>query len=354
MALAVVAPVLIAWGAWSLMGRVTVYEVTEQARLETSSAAHPVAALVGGRVAETHLAIGREVRRGDVLVVIDSEAERLALREHQVRRDGLLARLEALRREIEVEHEGLAARHESLADAVEEARARSAEAVARIGLARQQGEVEAGHAAARAADRATRRVALDRTVEELDRRAHLAKLEGDAVALRGDVANEEATIRRLEHDLVLRTVRAPVSGRVGEVSDGFRVGSVLRPAERLGAIVPPGAPRAVALFPASAVGRLRPGQPARLRLEGYAWTQYGTIPATVADAANEPSGGRIRVELTLTAGVPTRIPLGHGLPGSAEVAIERVSPAVLVLRAAGQAMAIRRVSARRGDARGHP
>src|SRR5262249_12012498 len=114
---------------------------------------------------------------------------------------------------------------------------------------------------------------------------------------------------------------------------------VVRPAEKLGAIVPPGSPRAVAWFPASAVGRLHPGQPVRLRLHGFPWTQYGTLTATVASAGNEPSDGRVRVELTLDQQQDAAIPLEHGLTGAAEVEVERVAPLVLGLRAAGQLLA---------------
>jgi len=95
----------------------------------------------------------------------------------------------------------------------------------------------------------------------------------------------------------------------------------------------------VAAFPAAAVGRIRPGQPARVRLEGFTWKQYGALAATVADVGNAPNAGRIRVELVLAPGRASPIPLGHGLPGSAEVEVERVSPAVLALRAAGQYLA---------------
>src|SRR5262249_31582928 len=147
-------------------------------------------------------------------------------------------------------------------------------------------------------------------------------------------------IRRLEADMELRNLRAPVSGRVGEVGD-FHVGAVVRPAEKLGAIVPPGLPRAVALFPVAAVGRLCPGQPARLRLHGFPWTQYGTLTATIAHVGNEPSDGRVRVELTLDPQQDAAIPLEHGLPGTAEVEVERVAPLVLGLRAAGQLLAPR-------------
>jgi membrane fusion protein (multidrug efflux system) len=136
-----------------------------------------------------------------------------------------------------------------------------------------------------------------------------------------------------------------VAGRVGEAAE-FRVGSVVRPADRLGAIVPTGEPRGVALFPAAAVGRIRPGQVARLRLDGFPWAQYGTLPATVTDVGNEPTSGLIRVEFALAPDPDSAIVVEHGLPGSAEVEVEHVSPAVLVLRAAGQYVAGRRTSDR--------
>jgi membrane fusion protein (multidrug efflux system) len=69
------------------------------------------------------------------------------------------------------------------------------------------------------------------------------------------------------------------------------------------------------------------------------------MPATVTEVGNEASeanDGRIRVELSLDSGAASSIPLGHGLPGSAEVEVERVSPAILVLRAAGQFLGTKR------------
>ena len=99
----------------------------------------------------------------------------------------------------------------------------------------------------------------------------------------------------------------------------------------------------MAYFPVSGVGRIRQGQRARLRLDGFPWTQYGTLQATVADAASEPSGGRVRVELVLQPDPQSAIPLEHGITGSAEVEAERLSPFALVLRAAGKLLAPRRL-----------
>jgi membrane fusion protein (multidrug efflux system) len=120
------------------------------------------------------------------------------------------------------------------------------------------------------------------------------------------------------------------------------VGSVVQAAEKLGSIVPPGEPRVVTQFPVASVGRLRPGQSARLRLEGFPWTQYGMVGARVAEVGNEASAGLIRVEFLLGPDQTVPVPLEHGLPCSAEVEVEQVSPAVLVLRAAGQLLATRR------------
>ena len=84
------------------------------------------------------------------------------------------------------------------------------------------------------------------------------------------------------------------------------------------------------------MGRIQTGQRARLRLEGFPWTEYGGVSATVSNVAGEPRSGRVRVELAVNPDPASSIPLQHGLPGTIEVEVERVSPAVLLLRAAGR------------------
>jgi membrane fusion protein (multidrug efflux system) len=105
----------------------------------------------------------------------------------------------------------------------------------------------------------------------------------------------------------------------------------------LGAIIPAGTLKVVAQFdPAAALGRVHEGQRARVRLDGFPWAQFGTVNATVATVANEVRDGTVRVDLTLLAGPP--VPLQHGLPGKVEVEIEKISPAALLLRVAGQSL----------------
>jgi multidrug resistance efflux pump len=366
---------LVAWAAWFLFGQVTVYEVTDQARLEVQSAAHPVAALVTGQIVQTRLAIGREVTEGEVLVVFDAEAEGRALREKQTRRAALVEKRAALRRQMQTDQEALDVEEKGRVLALEESRAQVAKAEAAARFAEREVEILAplcartivsdlefrkakaaaamNRAVVRSQALAVSRLEQDRLVQAIDRQAQLAKLEREAVDLEKEAEIEEAAIGRLEHDLELRRIRAPVSGRVGEVG-AYPVGAVVRAAEKLAAIVPPGEPRAVAWFPVTAVGRLQGGQAARLRLSGFPWTQYGTLPATVTEVGNEARDGRIRVECSLDAAAVSSIPMEHGLPGSAEVALERVTPAVLVLRAAGQFLGVQRPVEAGGSERVEP
>jgi multidrug resistance efflux pump len=344
--------------AWFLAARVPVHEVSADARLEVEAAAHPVAALVDGRVIATNLAIGRDVRAGEVLVVLDAEPERLAIRERRARRDGLVAELEAHRKQTAAEREVAAAHQAARTAAIGELRAKAEEAEARAKFAdlqlnhlsalrargavaqeeydRARAEAEALRAGVRTNRLAMERLEWERAIQQAGRRARITALEAAEVELRGEIATEEAAILRLEHTVDLRQIQAPLSERVGEVTPEFRLGSVARAGERLGAIVPPGVSRGVALFPAAAVGRIRPEQPARQRLHGFPWTQYGTGPDRVSRVGDEARGGLIRVELELRPDPRSPIPVAHGLPGTVEVEVEQVTPAVLVLRTAGR------------------
>ena len=114
----------------------------------------------------------------------------------------------------------------------------------------------------------------------------------------------------------------------------------MREGEKLGAIVPDGKLAVIAQFPPpAALGRVRSGQAARLRLQGFPWMQYGSVNATVTRVAGEVRDNSVRVELAVAGPSPGAIPLQHGLPGSVEVEVERVTPAELLLRSAGRMLA---------------
>jgi membrane fusion protein (multidrug efflux system) len=346
------------WGAWMGLARVPVYEVSQLARLEVDRAVHPVAAPLAGRVVATHLAVGREVQAGDVLVELDADAQRLQQQEQRVRLAALAARLTALRTEVAAEEDAGRAEGQAAQAAREEAQARlreaevvlrpaeeEAEIYARLharGLAPQldllriRAEVQKRRAAVETLRLAVRRLDSDQQTKARDRTARLERLNREVTQLDGDRHTAAATLERLAHDIDQRRLRAPAAGRLAEAAD-LRSGAVVREGDTLAAILPPGALKVVAHFlPPGALGRLQPGQPARLRLTGFPWTQYGSVAATVASVADEARDGRIRVELSLLPDPASPIPLQHGLPGSVEVEVTRVSPATLVLHAVGK------------------
>ena len=91
-------------------------------------------------------------------------------------------------------------------------------------------------------------------------------------------------------------------------------------------------------FSPAVQGRIQPGQMARLRLDSYPWLQYGTVPAMVTTVPRAPREGWLAVRLNITADPPSPIVLDYGMTGAVEVAVEEVSPAELLLRAAGRGL----------------
>jgi multidrug resistance efflux pump len=359
--LALVALLLGAWMVWFFVARVSVYAVTNKAGLEVDRAAHSVQSAVSGRVVATHLVLDQEVKAGDVLVELDSGAQHFQLTEEQTQRAGANPQIHSREEEIASEEQALEHDQQSAKDALEEARAHYREAEAAAQFAQAESErlrkmYNAGVVAEldlnrSVADSQQRRAAADslhygvvrlegeQLTRTNERKAHIEQLTSELNKLRSDQATAGVTIQRLEEEVDRRWIRAPVDGKLGEVAP-LRIGMVVHEGEKLAAVVPAGKLRVVANFdPPAALGRIRPGQHARLRLEGFPWAQYGSVAATITNVASEIRDGSIRVELALDAHSDSRIPLQHGLPGSVEVEIETLSPANLVLRTAGSLLA---------------
>jgi multidrug resistance efflux pump len=346
------------WTAWSVLSRVTLYEITPSARLEVDRAIYPIQSPMVGRVTATYLEVGRLVRAGEPLVELDSSPERMQVSEERTRAAAIAPQVESLRRQIAAEDQSRTEERQTARIATEQARAnaRQAEAPATYNAAEidrlqklhegglipereyQKGRAEAQqtkHTAERE-QIAVRRIEQEQRTRESDRDARIRALETEIAKLDAQAAASRAAIQRLENEIERRVVRAPIAGRLGEAS-ALRIGAVLKEGDRVAAIVPDGRLLVVAQFPAqAALGRIAPGQRAKVRLDGFPWAQYGTVAATVARVASEIRDGSVRVELAVDDTQPTRIPLQHGLPGSVEVTVEQVTPAALILRTAGR------------------
>jgi multidrug resistance efflux pump len=362
-ALAIAITLAAGWMFWAFTARVARYEISESARLEVDAAAYPVQASVAGRVVASQLVLGKEIQAGDVLVQIESDDERLSLQEERTRLSTLEPQLAALRSQMQSENEGGTDERQVLNLSIEGAQAQYREALVQATAAEQESEraarlraegilADADAQRAKAAAQSKRsaadnlKIAISRLEPELqvrdsNRQVRLKTILGDVAKLQASEATSSATIRRLEYDIERRSIRAPISGRLGECAI-LRPGSHISEGEQLGVILPRGKLQIIAEFaPPAALGKVRPGQPALLRLQGFPWAQYGTVSAQVARVAGEIRDGKVRVELTLSSAPPSRIPFQHALPGSVEVEIDRISPAALILRSAGDLIGAR-------------
>ena len=346
------------WAAWFFLGRVDRYEVTDVARLEVERASTALQAPADGRVAASHLTLGKEVKSGEILLELDANAERLQLQEEQARLSAIPRQIDGLHAEMQAAEQARRDEQQASSAALDQAGAQQREVEANAQFAEQDAErlrrlradgliPERDYVRSRAEAQSRRassdgfqaqitRLGREQRVRDTDREVRLRQIQEDVTRLETQRTASAATIDRLRYEIERRLVRAPIAGRLGEV-EILRAGSVVKQGDKLCSIVPSGEVKVIAEFPpASALGRVRPGQPARLRLQGFPWAQYGSIAATVESVGSEVRDGRVRVELAIDPHNHTAIPIQHGLPGSVEVQVEQVSPATLALRAAGR------------------
>ena len=351
---------LAAVGFWLFRVPVILYETTADARLEISSAAAVVQAPLTGRVVASTLSMGIQVQAGDVLVRLDALPEELHANEQQTRLTTIQPEIRSLEAQIAAEESAGVDEQRASQSAIEEARLRVREAETpakqaeldrrRLERLKKEGltadrdyeravsDLERYERAIATARAAIARLEHEQQTRDRQRAVRIATIRTEITRLESGRASVNASLRRVNYDVERRLIRAPISGTIGEATV-LRQGSVLTEGARVASIVPSGQLRVVAFFPPQAAyGRLRPAAPARLRLKGFPWTEFGAVEARVAAVAAEERDGRSRVELEVLPSPALRVKLHHGMPGELEVEVERTPPYQLVLRAAGQWM----------------
>lgn len=346
------------WTCWALFARVTRYEVSDSARLEVAGAASPIETGLSGVVATSHLVLGQQVEAGQLLVELDDNEQRLALKQEQTRRAQLEPQLTALHMQMQSEDAGRIDEERVLVYSKGGAEAQVRQAKAEAGLANEEAAraeklraagliseadlqqkmaaAESKLAAVETIEQSVDRLSPELKVRDNDRTAKQRQILTDVAKLESDVATSAALIDRLHYEIERRKIRAKVSGNVTECAV-LHPGAHISEGQQLGVLLPVGRVQMIADFePAAAFGKLHAGQPATLRLNGFPWAHFGVLSATVSRVAGEIHNGKVRVELALNDTSAARIPLQHGLPGSVEVEVERVTPAAMLLRSAGQ------------------
>jgi membrane fusion protein (multidrug efflux system) len=348
---------LVAWLLWFGFGNVTVYEVSRQARLEVGSAPREISSLLAGRLTRTHIVIGQKVRAGDVLIELDSKRQQLRLAEAEARLPLYPAKIASLRKEIAYLGRVMENERRSTQAAVRAAQARlqganAASRFANDSAARIRSDAATGGSAAVDAVRAAAdarkaeserdisaaelsRLGVDATVTADQTRVQMERLTRDLLATQAEADSTRQLIQQLRLEVANHQIRAPVSGVVGEMR-ALSSGAYVAPGQKLATVIPQGDLLIVADFdPTTALGRIRPGQTARFRLEGFPWVQFGTIEATAVRVAGEIRDQSLRAEFRIRRDATRGLVLRHGLPGRIEVRVETVSPARLLLRSAG-------------------
>lgn len=347
-----------AWGLWLCTAKLSVYAVSQTARLEVMQAAFPVVAVAGGRVAAMPHQVGDTVSTGEVVLELDSEEPMLAVDEARAREDALSTRLDALRGALVATEAAVVADAASWRSQIAEARAALAEAEAAAIFAEAEADRDtqlAGGGAVAAAELEAalalahgRRAAAEAAAAALARaeegaeqaartnEATLTGLRGEIDVLTADLSASNAGVSKAELSVERTQLRAPVDGVLGELAP-LQIGVLVDAGAVLATVVPDGRLHVVAWFlPADALGHIEVGQRARMRLDGFPWTQFGSVDATVEAVAQEPRDGLVRVDLAVAPDPDSSLPLHHALTGTVEIVLERRTPAVLALRAAGR------------------
>jgi membrane fusion protein, adhesin transport system len=340
--------VLAGLSAWGVLARVPVYVVA----LHTPPALDPVLQVVmtsvAGQVRVTHLQVGRKVEAGEVLVALDSTAQRLRLEEAQQH----LVALEAHRTARHQEGPALEAAWQAITQAAQtvqqEAQSRHDDAVRALQVA--QEKVQRLGPLSPLADLQPQKIAVETTHRSLQQMAHtqqvqatewgarLAQHQREVVALEGDLAVAKARLAQHAYELEGTTLRAASAGRLGAVA-ALLPGTVVQAGAWLGVLGPPGAFLVTAAVPpAVADGHLRAGQPAWLRVSSAPGRPAGTLPATVAQVAETSPDVSVRVILRLSPETLALWPLQPLAVGTVVVEVDQQAPITLAIRTLSQSL----------------
>lgn len=351
--------------AWATCAEVPVMKVSSQGRIEPHNAVYRLEPQAAGRVVRSLLNLDEYVKEGDLLIEFDTRTERLELEQAKATAAAAEQELAVIRDQIANKKDELVASNRVDEVAVKEAREREGEIAPRRTLAEQRAElarksptgsiselekmerlteVDSLGFASRAQGLAIERLRREQEVKRQTMVAQNLGLRREELRLEGQLRELKVNIDRLQYAIDRKHYKAPASGRLVDVVELGR-GAFIADGQRLGTILATDAEvRVRARFPKEMVGLIHAGQTAQLKLDGYPWTIYGTVPAKVTRVGTEPGitatpeaiPGTVRVELDIEQPADTRIQLQHGLTATVEVEVARVSPVALLMRAIGE------------------
>lgn len=350
---------------WATLAEVPIVKVSSTARIEPHNAVHRIEPPSAGRVVRSMLKLDEDTKEGDLLIEFDTKGERLELEQSKATAEGLERELSVIREQVankraealatgqvdevaikealEREQE-LAPRHKLAKERAELALKSPTGAISEIEKLERRTDVDALGFAKTAQSLAIIRLRREQSVRGQTLTAQLLGLKREELRTESALRELKVAISRLEYQIERKFYRAPASGRLVDVAE-LGAGAFIADGQRLGTILAVDADvRVRARFPKEVVGMIQAGQTAQLKLDGYPWTIYGTVPARVTRVGTEPGQtvtaeaipGTVRVELDIEAPPDARIKLHHGMTATVEVEIARVSPFALLMRSIGE------------------
>lgn len=275
-----------------------------------------VAPRVSGQIAELKVDDNQQVRKGQLLAVIDEEDFNITLSKAQAGLEANQARLDQATVQIERQPAIIAKARAAVTAAVTglaqaEADARRFATLSKTGAGSEQ---QAQQTAA---------VRDQRRAELVAARSDLANAQRDLTALRADqnaaraaIDSDRASISQAKVDLGRATVRAPMDGTVDQRQ--VQVGNFVQAGTPIMAIVPLDGIYIRAQFLETKLKHMRPGQHAKIHVDAYDIELNGTVQSFAAGsgAAFSPipptnaSGNFTKI----TQRIPVKIVINPGQP----------------------------------------
>lgn len=349
------------WSAWFWGTKLKVYAMTPQATLQIQRAIYPLATERVGKLVSHTLRLGRKIKKGELLLQLDATELSLQLKQEQARLETAIAKKKAIELQKQADKKGHIRSRQVNYVAMKEMRLQRQQAkrdakrqksdrarlarlskkglISRIQYRDAKAKYESSRDKVQQLTLQLRQLSLRRQQQRNLHDTQQATYLKELATLTGEIKIRQAACQRLEIERKKYSIRAPRDGYIGNVTE-LALGSMLPEGTKVGTLIAQGEVKIIADFPpAAALGRITKGQRASMRLTGFSWVQYGSLSGRVDSVASVPQKGLIRVELSVLQAPSSPIPLKHGMPGSVEILIERMTPAALFLRSAGQLLA---------------
>lgn len=341
---------------WMTLAPIKVRVASVNARLEAEGSSLRVESPVSGEVSRVLVKLGDAVEEGQPLVELDARDQRLQVERAKIMSAGLAEENASLKRQQAAIRAAADARLGELRGREVEAEAQtnaalSARDAARRNLDRARKlqddgilsvqELEEREQAASGADSARIVAAAREALLQSTSRASHYGAKADLEKLATDIARNERLLAEGQNALETAQLQlsklvivAPLAGRIGSMSR-LAKGQLLKTGALVASVVPPSTVTVRAAFaPGPSLGKLRVGQPARVRFAAFSWTQYGHVPGRVTAVGNQPENGFVSVLVSLDPAAAS-FELQHGLEGQVDVVVEQTTPLRFLIRSLG-------------------